>query len=109
MRRFRSLLTGLMLLCVGSALCACDPSQADPAFRPDANGSTLAGASLATTGTPWGILAGMLVNVVASVFIGKSTAKAAVVKEAGTDYSQDEIHAMADGLRKAGYTLSRTP
>lgn len=110
MRRFRNLITGVVLAFVGCALLTgCDREKVDPAFQPGADGSTMAGNSLIGTGSPWGMIAGLLVNVVASTFISKGVSKSTVVADNLKDYNADEAHNMADALRKAGYDLKRTP
>lgn len=94
---------GCVLLAVGSGvLVGCKP---DPAFTPNEQGQTAAGNALVSTGTPWGLLLGTAVNIVASVFISKG----AVEKKDKEDYNNDDVDSMMRRASELGYVVSRKP
>lgn len=104
---------GALLLVVGCALMigltGCDPNKTDPALRPDANGQTAAGNALVATGTPWGMLIGTGVNILASFFIAKNQAKGAVDAADKEDWTDDDAAAMARKLEAHGFVMTRKP
>lgn len=101
------LMVGIVLLAAGSllTLTACEP---DPGVVPNQQGQTSIGQALMSTGTPWGVLTGMVVNAVASVFIAKGTSKSAVQKKDQEPYTADDGHAMAMVLQSLGYVVTRS-
>lgn len=108
MRNRLFLMVGMLLLVVGCllTLTACQP---DPAVTPNDQGQTTIGQALIGTGSPWGLLAGTLVNIVASTFIAKGTSKSAVAAMDAKPWTADDVHAMATALQALGYTVQRSP
>jgi hypothetical protein len=111
MRNSRYRVIGLVLavfaaiITLGS-LTACKP---DPALQPDENGQTTIGNALLSTGSPWGMLAGTAINIIASTFIAKGVSKGAVQKKDLEDYTDDDVFAMHRRMAAMGLIKPPAP
>ena len=98
----RLFLVSSLLLAV---LCGCQ--AAGSLFNPDEAGHTQAGDTLVqtgqSTGSPWLVAAGTVVNLLAAAFLSK---KAAAAKDA-EPANVDDAQSMAAALRAAGYKVER--